>query len=388
MNLRGRRIHIVGSADPETDEGQLAYIHSLVSELTIALSTEGANFVIPFGTEPFLKDRTNGASIIFDWTVAESVYRALTDGRAQPSGPNGRLIATLATSTTDTQIPVTRRPLYDELRKKGAVSMEFIEPGWTAGALRRQRLAQLGDILIGISGGEGVEHLAIEYSTKGKPVVPIDIQIGASQRDGSGGAARLFGRALTEPTDFYQVIAGESAADLLDRTRTRNGEAEVSSVVSSIMRLLHALVPPRVFYVRLLNDTLSEYASVESFFRSTVDSLVKELGYAPLQMGLGKNQFAWMNEAIFDSLHHSSVVLVDLTGLRPNCFMELGYGLGNKQKVIITVRDDTQISFDAFALEAFRWKESEDVAQRLERFRIHWERNINMPALVRPKEAK
>jgi hypothetical protein len=186
MNLRGRRIHIVGSADPETDEGQLAYVHSLVSELTIALSTEGANFVIPFGKEPFLKDRTNGASIIFDWTVAESVYRALTDGRAQPSGPNGRLIATLATSTTDTQIPVTRRPLYDELRKKGAVSMEFIEPGWTAGALRRQRLAQLGDILIGISGGEGVEHLAIEYSTKGKPVVPIDIQIGASQRDGSG----------------------------------------------------------------------------------------------------------------------------------------------------------------------------------------------------------
>jgi hypothetical protein len=119
-----------------------------------------------------------------------------------------------------------------------------------------------------------------------------------------------------------------------------------------------------------------------------VDSLVKELGYAPLQMGLGKNQFAWMNEAIFDSLHHSSVVFVDLTGLRPNCFMELGYGLGNKQKVIVTVRDDTQISFDAFALEAFRWKESEDVAQRLERFRIHWERNINMPALVRPKEAK
>jgi len=359
-----------------------------VSNLTNALADEGASFLVPFGKEPRLKDETTTASIIFDWTVAESVYRSLAAGRTKPSGPNGRLIATLATGKTDDQIPATRRPMYDDLRNRGAVSVEFIEPGWSAGALRRQRLAQIGDILIGLSGGEGVEHLAIEYSSKGKPVIPIDIQLGASARDGSGGAARLFDQARADPTHFIQVAAGESAADLIDRTRTRNGTAEVGDVVSSVMRLLHALVSPRVFYVRLLNEMLAEYSSVETFFRSTVDSLVMELGYEPLQMGLGKNEFAWMNEAIFDSLHHSSVVLVDLTGLRPNCFMELGYGLGNKQKVIITARDDAEISFDAFALEAFRWKESEDVGQRIERFRRHWERNINMPALVRPKEAK
>ena len=386
MNLRGRRIHIVGSADPETDERKLAYVHSVVSKLTRSLAIEGANFIIPFGKEPLLQD--GSISIIFDWTVAESVHGTLIDGSAEPSGPNGRLVTTLATSKTDAQIPAGRRSIYDELRKRGAVKMEFIEPGWSAGALRRQRLAQMGDILVGFGGGEGVEHLAIEYSAKGKPVIPIDIQLGSSQRDGSGGAARLFERALADPTDFIQVTTGEDAAELLDRTRIRNGKAKVIDVVSSIMQLLHALVPPRVFYVRLLNSMVSEYASVENFFRSTVDSLVKELGYEPLQMGLGKNEFAWMNEAIFDSLHHSRVVLVDLTGLRPNCFMELGYGLGNKQKVIITARDDTEISFDAFALEAFRWKESEDLAQRLERLRTHWERNINMPALVRPKEAK
>jgi len=69
--------------------------------------------------------------------------------------------------------------------------MKFLEPGWTAGALQRQALAQLGEILIALSGGQGVEHLAIEYSTSGKPVVPLDLQLGASSRDGSGGAARL-----------------------------------------------------------------------------------------------------------------------------------------------------------------------------------------------------
>ena len=388
MNLRGRRIHIVGSADVTADEKKLIYVHSLVSEMTKAFALEGANFVIPFGKEPLLKDRTDGPAVIFDWTVAEAVHCAQKKGLITASGPNGRLIATLATSKSDSQIPPGRRFIYDQLRDVNCISLEFLEPGWSAGALVRSRLAQLADIMIAISGGQGVEQLAIEYSSKGKPVIPLDINVGASSRDGSGGAPRLFDRARTSPTEFFRVSETASASDLLDRTQTRNGEVEVSKVVAAILNLLHALVPPRVFYIRLLNDTVPEYPSVETFFRNTADPLVKELGYEPLQMGIGKNEFAWMNQAIFDSLHYSAVALIDLTGLRPNCFMELGYALGNKQRIIVTARDDTRISFDAFALEAFQWKESEDLGKRLDRFRTHWERNINMPTLVRPKEAK
>jgi hypothetical protein len=388
MNLRSRRIHIVGSADPTADEKKLGYVHLLASKLTSALAAEGANFVIPFGKEPLLADRADGPSIIFDWTVAEAVSRAQSAGIAKPSGPNGTLVSTLATSKTDGHIPAGRRVIYDQLRAANSISIEFLEPGWSAGAISRSRLAQLGDILIAISGGQGVEQLAIEYSSKGKPVIPLDINLGSSTHDGSGGAPKLFGRARTRPADFFSVVATTSAADLLDRTQTRNGEANVENVVAAILNLLHALVSPRIFYVRLLNDTLPEYPSVEEFFRNTADPLVRELGYEPLQMGIGKNEFVWMNQAIFDSLHHSSVALVDLTAIRPNCFMELGYALGNKQRVIVSARDDTRIPFDSFALEAFQWKESEDLGKRLDRFRTHWERNINMPTLVRPKEAK
>ena len=388
MKLQGRRIHIVGSADPEGDETKLAYAHKLISELVTALASEGALFVIPFGKEPRLKDRDDGPSIIFDWTVGESVHRALIAGKTQASNPNGRLIMSLVTSKTDGQIPADRRANYGELRARDAITTEFQAPGWSAGASRRQRLAQIGDVLIGLSGGEGVEHLAVEYSSKGKPVILLDLQIGASSHDGSGGASRLFARALTEPANFFRVVPGESASDLLDRTRTRDGTVDTGEVVAAIIRLLNSLLPPEVFYVRMLNEKLSEYTSVERFFRSSVDSLVVELGYQPLQMGLGKNEFAWMNQAIFDSLHHSSVVLVDLTGVRPNCFMELGYALGNKQRVIVTARDDTDVSFDAFALEAFQWNETEDPKAQLDRFRVHWERNIGMPTLVRPRKAR
>jgi hypothetical protein len=388
MNLSGRRIHIVGSADPKADETKLAYAHSLVSELTRSLAEAGATFVIPFGKEPLLEDRTDGPAITFDWTVAEAVQRTLKDGRTKPSSPNGRLVATVATTKTDSHIPAARRLIYDELRNSDAISMESLEAGWSAGAVLRPRLAQLGDILIGVSGGQGVEQFAIEYSSKGKPIIPLDINVGSSSHDGSGGASRLFDRALAEPAKFFKVSDGHSATDLLERTRTRDGKTEVSNVVAAVLKFLHALVPPQVFYVRLLNDKLLEYPSVEGFFKNTVGPLITELGYEPIQIGMGKNEFTWMNQAIFDSLHHSSVVLVDLTALRPNCFMELGYALGNKQRVIVTARDDTKMEFDAYAFERFPWNESEDSAKRLERFRTHWQRNINMPTLVRPKEAK
>ena len=388
MNLKGRRIHIAGSAGLETDTTKLTQVHVLVRGLTEALGTEGASFIIPFGKEPLLRDDPDGPAIIFDWTVAETVHRMLKEGRAQASSPHGRLITTIATSKTDGQIPAKRRVIYDELRRSNAIHMECIEPGWSGGAFRRQRFAQLGDIFIGISGGEGVEHLAIEYSARGKPVIPLDINVGASQEDGSGGSARLFRQALTRPGDFFRVVDGCSPVELLDRTRVGSKEIEVAMVVSSLTQLLHALVPPHVFYVRLLNDGLPEYPSIESFFRSTVDPLVKDLGYEPYQMGVGKNEFAWMNQAIFDTLHHSSVVLVDLTALRQNCFMELGYALGNRQRVIVTARADTRFPFDSFALEAFLWKESEELPERLNRLRTHWERNIDMPTLVSPREAR
>lgn len=388
MKLKGRRIHIVGSADPDSDEKKLNYVHTLIEKLVKALAQERATFVLPFGKEPFLNNRTDGPSITFDWTVAASALDELRLGHAEPSGPNGHLIETFSTIKTDSHIPQSRRAIYDELRSLNAVGMSVLEPGWSSGALRRQRLAGLGDILICVSGGQGVEQLAVEYSSKGKTVLPLDINVGSSLRDGGGGASRLFERALSNPNDFCKVISGSSAAILIDQTRTKDGEVSPEAVVSSVLNFLQSLAPPRAFYVRLLNAGFPEFPSVEKFFRFSVDSLVKELGYEPLQMGLGKNEFAWMNQAIFDSLHHSAVAVVDLTAIRPNCFMELGYALGNKQRVIVTARDDTKISFDAFALEAFQWKEGEDAAKQLERFKIHWERNINMPNLVRPKEAK
>ncbi len=386
MRIEGRRIHIAGSANKDTPADLLRYSHELIAALVRALSKEGASFVAAVGKEPLARpDDPSSPSLIFDWTVLDTAHKCLKDGVAFAQGSQGRLITAVMTSKSQRQIPEFRQPMWKELRAENAVKLEFIEPGWASGAFRRTRQVQLGDILIILSGGEGVEHLAQQYVAVGKPVIPFDLDLGSSRSDGSGGAARLAREALAHPERFVHLSDPDSAADLLARLATHEGQAAVGDIVHAVVDLIRALEPPSAFYVRLLNNTVPEYGAVERFFRDVIDPVVQKFGYKAVEIGRGTNTYAWVNEAIFDSLHHSSVAVVDLTGLRNNCFMELGYALGRESRVILTAQKGTHIPFDSQAIDCHLWEDSPDNAQRISKFEEYWRRNIDRPPLVKPR---
>jgi hypothetical protein len=385
MKLSGRRIHIAGSAAPETDEAVIRYGHDLIGNLVREFAEQGATFAVGVGKEPLVRpDEPTSPAIVFDWTVLATLSDCLADCFAQPV-PQGRLLAAIATSKTDRQIPETRRSVWEGLNDAGAVTLEHAKPGWASGACRRAALARLGDVLIVLGGGEGVEHLAELYAAAQKPVIALDLDLGASTGDGSGGARRLAERALADPAAFVRLSDPAGAGSLLRNLTTRQGARPAEEVAAAVVRLVEALAPPTAFYVRLLNPDVNEFASVERFFRGVVDPLVTEFGFEPVEMGRGPNLYAWMNQAIFDSLHYAAVVVVDLTGLRPNCFMELGYALGNAQRVIVTARSGTQSPFDAAMIDTHHWSPRLGNEGRITRLREHWERNIDRPSLVRPR---
>lgn len=388
MKIFGRRIHIAGSVSPQCDEAKLTYVHSLVADLSYNLAKAGATFVLSFGKEPLLDQRTDGPSIIFDWTIAESVCRALNEDLTLAENPNGKLVVAVSTDKLPNSIPSDKQHIYDRFVELNTIRSVFAKSGWNSGAYRRQIQANEGDILIAISGGEGVEHLAQEYSDLGKPVIPFDIDLESSRGDGSGGAAKLFKKARVEPSLFFRVESQYSGADLLNAISISECKKPVESIVKSIHTLLEALQSPPAFYVRLLNPTLAEYDNVERFFRECADPVVTDLGYTPLQMGVGTNEFAWMNQAIFESLHFSGIVIVDLTAQRPNCFIELGYALGLGKKTLITALEGTQLPFDISALEVFFWNENDTPDQLKEKFRKHWSRNFNAPTLVKNRNVQ
>jgi hypothetical protein len=145
-------------------------------------------------------------------------------------------------------------------------------------------------LLIALSGGQGVEHLAQLYALAGKPVIPLDLDLSASTNDGTGGATRLAERALARPERFARFSKPDEAAGLLTRISTRAGESEIPQVVSGIVDVLDALDPPSAFYVRLLNESHSDFTYVESFFQSVVTPVVERLGYRPIDINRGVNE--------------------------------------------------------------------------------------------------
>jgi hypothetical protein len=165
----------------------------------------------------------------------------------------------------------------------------------------------------------------------------------------------------------------------------RQGDAPAESVVMNLMALIGALSPPQVMYVRLLNPAEHRYSSVESYFRDCVDPLVADLGFARHEVGTDHAKSGFMNAEIFEQLDRSTVVFVDLTGMRSNCFGEMCYALGRDIKTIVSVIDEEiqQLPFDFKALPCFAWNASKSDAETIAELRDFWERHIDRPPLVR-----
>ena len=383
MHLRARRIHIAGSADADTSRKLLGYAHDLVRDLTAALAAAGSTFVAQAGTEPVGPE--SGQAITFDWTVLETAAEVLRAGATVRRVPAGKLIASVSTHKTERQIPNERRALWGELQEAGALRLEYIEGNWTSGALRRERQAQLGDVLIVISGGEGVEHLAQLYAAEGKPVIPLDLDIGSSTQDGHGGGVWLNKEALAHPHEFFRLADASAGSEHLAAAGTRQGETPTAVVITALLRLIEALLDPEAFYVRLLNPKVPEYPEVERFFRGVVDPVVADLGYARAEMGEVVAEEAFMNVEIFKRIHHSGLVVVDLTGVRANCAMELGYAFGRLKQVVLTAADGTVLPFDPAAIDTHLWSRVIEDAQRIEELKRYRARTAHRPPLVKPR---
>src|SRR5207248_762805 len=103
---------------------------------------------------------------------------------------------------------------------------------------------------------------------------------------------------------------------------------DVDALAAATVALIDDLRPPTAFYVRLLASGEPEYPAVERFFRDVVDPVIVERGFTPREMGREAPETAFMNAEIFTVLHRAALVVADLTAMRTNCLMELGYGLG------------------------------------------------------------
>jgi hypothetical protein len=386
--LLGRRVQISGSASATTEPDLIAYAHDMTSAMVKGVMAAGGGIVVGIGKEPRpLGCAADAPSLVFDWTILEAVAESLKVGIHPWPSRFGLPIVVVTSEKAFLEIPDRRRPLFEELLRSGFLRVESIMPGSRAAAFLRERQAAFGDALAIIGGGTGVEHSADLYLSRRKPVVPFDLALGASRDDGTGGALRLSKEARSDPGRFFRfcpAFAHQEGAALAE-IATRNGATAASDVAGRAISLLTKTERPAAFYVRLLNTAHAKFAVVESFFREVVDPVVGEAGMRHIEIGTSTNDYAFMNVAIFESLHFSSLAIVDITGERPNCFIELGYALGNANRVLVTAEEGTPLPFDQQAIPCHFWKPGDTVTDRKQALSEFWEKQINRTPLVKTR---
>jgi hypothetical protein len=388
VKLAGRRVQVAGSANRATNAEIIRYGHHLVAQVVRSVLMEGGGLVLAVGREPRAVDGDKSLpSLVFDWTALETAASVLRDGDARWPAAAGVQIVVVASEKAEAEIPEGRRALWRELLSSGSVQLESIMPGSRAAVLIRQRQAAFGEVLLTLGGGTGVEHLAELYLRERRTVIPLDLPLGASRGDGTGGSEHLAQESRAEPARFVRMrreFQDRANAELAGLA-TRKGAEPATEVARRIVGLLGMLAAPTAFYVRLLNRKHETFPRVEKFFREVVDLVVTDAGLQRVEMGTDETDHGFINVGIFENLHFASVAIVDLTGSRLNCFVELGYALGRATRVIVTAEDGTQLPFDIDAIPCHFWNPSLKAEAQQEELRVFWKKNIDRPPLVRQR---
>ncbi|MEP7288606.1 MAG: hypothetical protein ABI947_22870 [Chloroflexota bacterium] len=381
MELKHRRVHIAGSANLNCDPVKLKYGHELIALLSSTLLKRDVSLCAQVGKEPMHSMEQN-TSTIFDWTIIRCVCEYI-------EGPTYALrktdilpFTTVTTEKTVTHIPDTRTALWQTLVGKTCVDILSHPQHWTAGAIRRNRIAAVGDILFLVSGGEGVEHLAQLYLAQRKPVVAFDLDLGASTEPGIGRSVAINKVIASNPELYLSVKKAETIGALWANISAHDGTRPIQDVVQGVLSLLEALAPPTAFCVRLLNPTSTNFQDVDDFFARIVNPVVQEMDYKLVVSPQSPNESRWMNEQIFRGIHDSELVIVDLTDERPNCLIELGYALGRDRRLLVCAKEGTKLPFDIDKIECFFWSPTIGQDKTDSSFREFVKRNMIQAPLV------
>jgi hypothetical protein len=362
----GRRIHLSGSIPQEGDTAEAVRARQFVEQLVKDLLRKGATFVVPVDAE---KLRGDEVPYCFDWLIWKTIRDNLS---LRPHGAPTPLAVAIKHHKNEEQIPDEYAQLWDDFSATDFVQIDSAAH-WNMNSKRMEVQARHGDILITVGGGEGVLFLANAYHDAGKPVIPVDFPVSTA----GSGTHKLCEFAATSPDNarrMFRTCDGNQSFTWLERI-TPKKRSDVKQVSEKVVDLLATLERPSAFAVRLLNPELPEYESVQAFFDVVVKPVLEEdYGYQLVVVdGKQAVEESRIDQDIFVKLRRSGLVVADLTGERPNCFLELGYALGRGARTVVTARHGTRTPFDVTTYAAHMWKDSGDVTERRHEFRAHIE---------------
>ena len=272
-------ILISGSAGFSCQPEKLSLAIEFVRCFTSEVLRRGGGLVVLAGAEKSTKDQL-GIPHIFDWVVLREVNQY---ARTTTDNPRCYAKVVMSDAATESKIDATNLPILKELQQRNVIEICHIRREVFTGGEYRKAELDLADAMLAIGGGKGTYSIGTKMTAAGKPVLPLDFDLGASQNDGDG-AVTLNREMMSQPNRFFpnthpnvinrlQTIslnrgigdaktAAQAAAEMMSR------ELDASTKISpkSKIRWLFAIISKSVKSIPLTSAAIKVFEYFKGLF--------------------------------------------------------------------------------------------------------------------------
>ena len=239
--MDGKFIMISGSAGPSCPTDKLLIASQFIKSLTGEVLRRGGGLVVLAGNEESTKDE-HGVPHVFDWLALREVEN-FAESTTETPRPYVRII--MSDEASESKIEPANLRLLSNLEQRNVVELWPIRREVFTGGEYRNVMIERADAMIAIGGGKGTYSAGTEMIAQGKPVLPLDLQLGSIVQDGDG-AVTLHREMVSTPGRFFPNTYQDSRNRLgllsLDRG-INDAETVARASVEMLSKELNAIAP-------------------------------------------------------------------------------------------------------------------------------------------------
>ena len=207
--MNGKFILLSGSAELSCPADKLDIAFQFVRIFTGEVLRQGGGLVVLAGDEESTKDE-HDAPRIFDWLALREIERHAKSTTENPR-PYARIV--MSDVAPDSKIDDANLRLLRDLEQRNVVELCPIRREVFTGGEYRKVMVEKADAMLAIGGGKGTYSVGTEMIALGKPVLPLNLQLGSTADDGDGAVA-LHREMVSNPSRFFP----STYRDVMNRT--------------------------------------------------------------------------------------------------------------------------------------------------------------------------
>ena len=235
--MKDKFILISGSASNSCPEAKLDRAIDFVRCFVGEVLRRGGGLVILASDDSATLDSRN-VPRIFDWVALREVERYVESTTEDP-GKCARIV--MPDHVVESRLSDGNLRTLTSLQQRGVVEVERIRREEYTGGRYRELQVELADAMVAVGGGKGTYISGTDMLAAGKPVLPIDLNIGAFSEDGDG-ALLLHRELMDNPARFFPGIH-EPVMDRLDTLTLEREIYQVSAVAQRAAEFLASELP-------------------------------------------------------------------------------------------------------------------------------------------------